>query len=46
MERSFSKKEVQMAKKQMKKCSKYLGIKKMQIKMTFRFHITPVRMLP
>jgi hypothetical protein len=37
-------KEVQMAKKPMKKCSPFLGIKEMQIKTTLRFYLTPVRM--
>jgi hypothetical protein len=43
MNRSFSKEEVQMAKKHMKKCSTYLAIKKMQIKTMLRFHLAPVR---
>jgi hypothetical protein len=42
--KAFSKEEVQMAKKHMKKCSASLAIKEMQTKTILEFHFNPFRM--
>ena len=45
LNKELSTKEYRMAEKHLKKCSRSLIIREMQIKTTLRFHLTPVKWL-